>query len=732
VGAGYYLDAPPPGEKVPSNSFGDPVAPKVVAGFAGVPVTSKWWSSLIWQADRAKHVNPYSENMYPHPLSVRAGATGLAVGYPTRPIVENRQYNYWLRDDLLVGLEGLDAKDARVESFGDWTVTAAWDAGELHLRATMGRGLPFVYCTATGGNATVTLKSAPPDAVWFNQGGVVGVSVGEQHYGVFGPTGSEWKAEGRVLSSQLAGKGYFSVAALPDRSEETLRAFRAHAFAFVTGSRVAWSVDQPAATVTSTFTLDVAPKETGGINVAEPLMALYRHQWMHTDAPLTRWEFVSPRGTMKVVAGPAFSTKTKVLGALPLLPTPSTQKERDEIVDALGDAVASDDWYPVGSDWKHTAYTDGKSLQRIATLARIADALGERSLRDRFVAGLERGLEDWFDGVPPRAFYYEQTWRSLLPTPAISGIATELNDHHAHYGYFLQAAAAVAQLDPAWAARYGAFVELIAADAANVDRDNTRAPFLRFYDAYAGHSWSSGQAAFDEGNNEESPSEDTNFAAGLLLWGAQVGNQKLRDAGIWMLATETDAIEQYWFDADHEVFPKDFARPLVAMLWDSGGRYNTWWDRDPIYVHGIAVIPLTASTLCRGRRPDVIERDYDYLVKENGGDPLLWRDILWKDLALADPARARKLYDANRYFTTDLGDSRANLLYWLDALASLGHVDASVTADAPTAVTFRAGTRRTHAGYNPGGAPLTIRFSDGTTLEVPPRSTRTIATAVQP
>jgi endoglucanase Acf2 len=319
-----------------------------------------------------------------------------------------------------------------------------------------------------------------------------------------------------------------------------------------------------------------------------------------------------------------------------------------------------------------------------------------------------------------------------VPTPAGSGVATELNDHHCLYGYFIQAAAAVAQLDPAWARRYAPLVDLLVRDAANVDRAATNAPFLRHYDVYAGHSWSSGQAAFDEGNDEENPSEDANFAAGLVLWGAQTGNPSVRDAGIWMLATEADAIEQYWFDADRAVFPKGFSRPLVAMLWDSGGRYSTWWDPEPIYVHGIDVVPMTAGSLWRGRRPDVVLRDYDYLARANRGDPLLWRDILWKDLALADAGRARKLYEDNKYFTPDLGDSRANLVYWFDSLASLGRVDASVSADAPTAVTFRAGATRTHAGYNPGVAPMRIHFSDGAALDVPPRATRTITTSVQP
>jgi endoglucanase Acf2 len=725
AGAGWYLAAVPQGEKLPSNFFGKPVSPKVVAGFSGVPVTSKWWSSLIWEFDRAGHVNPYSENMYPHPLTVRAGATGLELGYAATPVIEKSAYNYWFKDDLLIGIQGLEARETRVESFGDWTVTAAWDAGEVHLRATMGRGLPYAYFTATGGTVTVTIKSAPPGAVWHNRDGMVGVTVGEQHYAVFAPSGSEWELSGRVLSSKLAGKDYLSVAALPDRTEDTLKAFRAHAFAFVKGSHVDWAVDPTLATVTTTYSLDIEPKETGGVNVAEPLMALYRHQWLRSDASFTPWTYVSPRGPMKVMAGHTFHTATKYVGVLPLLPPPTQPSDREKIVGALSEAVGSDDWYPVGPDWKYNSYWDGKSLQRIATLARIADALGERDLRDRFVAGLERGLEDWFDGVPPRAFYYDRTWHALTPTPGGFGTAAELNDHHFHFGYFIQAAAAVAQFDPPWARKYGPFVELLAADAASFDRASTQAPFLRYYDAYAGHSWASGTAAFDEGNNEESSSEDANFAAGLVLWGAQTDNRKLRDAGLWMLSTEADAIEQYWFDVDGAVFPKGYSRPLIAMLWDNGGRYNTWWDPEPIFVHGINVLPLTASSLYLGRRPDIIERNYEYLVKVNRGDPLLWRDILWKDLALADAKRARKLYEEHKYFSPDLGESRANLMYWFAALGDLGRVDASVTADAPTAVAFLVAGARTHVAYNPAATAARVRFSDDVIVDVPPGGTRT-------
>jgi endoglucanase Acf2 len=669
--------------------------------------------------------------MYPNPLALRAGGSGLGIGYTAEPTVERDTYHYWYRPDLIAGIASLSARDTRVESYGDWTVTAAWDDGARHLRATAGRGLPFVYFHATGGTATVTLGS-DKGLVWFNNGGTAGVTVQGTRYGVFGPTGSEWTFDGRTLSSTLAGHDYFSVAALPDAKDETLAQFRAHAFAFVTGSHVEWKVDPGALAVFSTFTVDVTPVETGGVNVPEPLLALYRHQWMSTTAELAPWEYASPRGTMKVLSGHTFTTKTKGAGVVPLLPAPTDPSERERTERALSEAAGDSDWFPRGPDWTYNSYWDGKSMQRLATLARIADALGRRDLRDKFVAGLERGMEDWFDGVTPRAFFYDATWHSLIPSPGGFGSGAELNDHHFHYGYFVQSAAAIAEFDPAWTKRFGPSVDLLVGDVATTDRASVRFPFLQYFDPYAGHSWASGPAAFDEGNNEESSSEDTNFAAGLVLWGAETARPAMRDLGVWMLSLEAAAVEEYWFDVDRAVFPPAFKRPLIAMLWDSGGKYDTWWDPNPIFVHGINEIPLSSTSLYLGWRPEMIERDYDYLVNENRGDPLVWRDILWKGLALADPRRASRLYEENRYFTEDQGDSRANILYWFDALAALGRVDASVTADTATAVVFRRGDVLTHIAYNASGAPVRVRFSDGVSLDVGPGRTEVSRGRAQP
>ncbi len=81
----------PGGTSGPVNSAGSAVTPRVTDAAADRPVpTNDWWSSLVFKryAD-----NPYPQPMFGHPLSYRAVAGGLEIGYPTEPTVvgEGRQ-----------------------------------------------------------------------------------------------------------------------------------------------------------------------------------------------------------------------------------------------------------------------------------------------------------------------------------------------------------------------------------------------------------------------------------------------------------------------------------------------------------------------------------------------------------------------------------------------------------------------------------------------------------------
>jgi hypothetical protein len=154
-GGATYGTARIEGERGPSDRQGRPATPKVTADFKGPPPTNDWWSSLIWSFDG----DPYSRPMFPHPLAVRADASGLGVGYPTEPAVESRGYRFPYAADLHLGVAGLHAPDARVAAASDWAVTARWADGAHKMDATFGHGLPFVYVRASDG-ASATARQA--------------------------------------------------------------------------------------------------------------------------------------------------------------------------------------------------------------------------------------------------------------------------------------------------------------------------------------------------------------------------------------------------------------------------------------------------------------------------------------------------------------------------------------------------------------------------------------------
>ena len=171
----------------------------------------------------------------------------------------------------------------------------------------------------------------------------------------------------------------------------------------------------------------------------------------------------------------------------------------------------------------------------------VADQIGETATRDKLLGLIKGRLQDWFTAGGANEFSYDKDWKTLTGYPASYGSDTELNDHHFHYGYYVYAAAIVAQYDQAWAAdsAWGGMVKTLVRDAANPSRTDTAFPFLRGFDVYAGHSWASGHQGFAAGNNQESSSESINLSAGLVLWGSATGDTALRDLGSYLLTTES-------------------------------------------------------------------------------------------------------------------------------------------------------------------------------------------------
>jgi len=713
---------------LPAGRAGPPTTIYRTPAVTGAMPTNDWWTSLAWK----RYAGNHSEAMFAHPLAVRARAAGLGLGYTREATItpDGRKYEYPYREDLTAGVTGLNAApaDVRVDGYSDWTVTADWSGGAL--KATFGHGLPFVYfLAAPDATAAITFRAAP--VVLASGGGALHVTLNGIAYGIFGPSSAgAWSVAGNRATLPLAGRGYFSVAALPDSSPQTFADFRAHAFAFVTSTAVTWSYNEAAGRMTATYAVTTSPKEGAE---TRPLLALYRHQWLYSTAVNTGYIYQSPRGEMKVVRGASFTTAIPFNGVLPWLPETGAL-DRAKLYDYV-DTLYRAGNQVTGPGGAGDTYWTGKAPNRVAQLVPLADQAGHAVARDAFLADLKTELNDWFTASPgetARIFYYDALWGTLIGYPASYESDTKLNDHHFHYGYFVLAAATIATYDPAWADTWGGMVELLIKDVANWStREDSRFPRLRAYDPYAGHGWASGAQEFASGNNQESSSESLAMSTAMLLWGSVRGNSTIRDLGIYLYTNEVAAVEQYWFDVDQAVFPPAFGHDVIGIVWGDGASYSTWWTANPEEIHGINVLPVTGGSLYLGRRPDAIARGYAELLANNGGPEREWVDIIWSYLALSDPATALTRFSNNAY-TPESGETTAHTYHWLTSLNALGRLETGVWAtNNPTSAVFTRSGQRTYVAFNPTATPRTVTYSDGASLLVPPRALAASG-AVQP
>lgn len=717
VGSGSYSTTLPSGAVGPKNFSGANLLPKVSPAFNKPVQTNDFWSSLIFPF----YGDQFSNNLFAHPLNYKAKSNGLAAGYTPTSVLAASDYLFPFYQQLLIGVDGLNATKATTDDYGDWTVTAFWDDGSRTMKATFGHGLPFVFLTISGGDASITCNTSP--TVWYNQKGVLGLTVDGRHYGVFAPDSSSWTGT-TTLKSSLHGKNYFSVALLPDNTTQTLEFFRKHAYAFVTDSKVSWNYDESSAVLTSTFSYITELKESVNENLNQTLSALYRHQWLNTSDPLTAYEYKSPRGKMKVFDGNEFATHLTFSGVLPSLPDEGDYN-RTELLNMLSTEASKN--LTTGP-----SYENGKQIAKFAHLVRIADQIGATTQRDHFISEIKKRLEGWLTVGGTEEYSYNSSWNVMTGYPSGYGADNQINDHNFHSAYMIISAAIVAEYDSVWASNsnWGSMINLLIKDSNNWDRTDSKFPFLRSMDPYAGHSWAAGHGDFGDGNNQESSSESMNFATAVILWGAATHQKEIRDLGIYLHATENSAVDQYWFDVDDVTFPSDYPKKALGMVWGAKGVHSTWFGADPEFIHGINILPLTGGSLYLGKHPDYVQTNYDEVVQERSGQPTVWKDIMWEYLALTDPQTALGYFYANPGYEIFDGETKAHTYHWIYNLKKIGHVDVSVTADIPTYSVFKnKNDEKTYVAYNPESDSIDVHFSDSFVMKVPPRSMKSVNTS---
>jgi endoglucanase Acf2 len=726
VGEARYWLAPQSGEKVP------PAAPHRTPELLKTAAqTNQWYSTLIFNAQ--------PEVVFAQPLTVKVATTGFELALPSKEVVptvrRDVEIHYPHRDPLVFLPTDFKLDAHKLAKASDWSIDVAMGAGSDVLVATVSHGSPYVYFKLNRGDIRVQMPATSARVQNAADPRVLVLNVKGKRYAVFGPQGVTWEAQGAdaFVGRLPAGKGYFSAAAMPDAKPETLAQFTQHAYAFIQDTKVAWRYDQAQSRVETTFTATTQAME--GTNTT-PLLGLYPHHWFRNASVADRLgpAFDTLRGSIRTLAASEFKTVQSYLGWVPFWPAVADQPDGPKLSDVMSKDVR--DSRRMLRQGGNGPYWQGKGLMRVIKLMDVVEQQGDLKERDRLLELVKGRIEDWFSGKDSKTYFqYDEKLGTMVAHPEEYFSIEQMNDHHFHYGYWIRAAAEIALRDPAWASkeRWGGMVDKLIADIAHTGRGEKAFPFLRNFDPYEAHSWASGVGLGEFGNNQESSSEAVNAWAGLILWGEVTGNKAVRDLGVYLYTSEVQAIDHYWFDVHKLVFPPEYKNVETSMVF--GGKYahNTWWTDEPRQIKGINLLPINTGSTYLGRYPDYVQKNLDALIpetalyKEFGKLPPnppptdIWQDIFSKYQALANPKKA--LAEWERWGSVELGETRTSTLHWMLSLNAMGLPDFSVTADTPLYSVFkRADGGTTHLAYNASNAAIDVKFSDGKTMKVMPRT----------
>lgn|GEM_PF-2459903 len=100
-------------------------------------------------------------------------------------------------------------------------------------------------------------------------------------------------------------------------------------------------------------------------------------------------------------------------------------------------------------------------------------------------------------------------------------------------------------------------------------------------------------------------------------------------------------------------------------------------------------------------------------------------DTRWMYRAMSDPADAINQMEAGIDDSSnwlEAGNSKAHTYHWIHNFNAVGHVYRNVTSSHPVYAVFNKEGKKTYVAYNYGNSPITVSFSDGKTMNVPPGS----------
>ncbi|ODV97909.1 hypothetical protein PACTADRAFT_38201 [Pachysolen tannophilus NRRL Y-2460] len=307
-------------------------------------------------------------------------------------------------------------------------------------------------------------------------------------------------------------------------------------------------------------------------------------------------------------------------------------------------------------------YSSGKILDKYAyILYVIAYVLKDKELALRFADKLETAINRFTTNQQQCPLVFDQTWKGIVSSAGLDGNIfkdfgnTHYNDHHFHYGYHIHSCAILAKFDKEFKngeflRRNKEWVNFLIRDVANPRKDNFF-PESRSFDWFNGHSWAKGMFPSFDGKDEESSSEDYNFAYALKIWGNVVGDKNIESRGNLMLAIMKRSMNNYMlYKDDNTVEPSKIIKNKVSgIMFENKIDHATYFGTNLEYIQGIHMLPITPISSYI-RSPQFVKEEWEQLLKnhvltlDDG-----WKGILMLNLALYDPHSAWNFFNDSRF-----------------------------------------------------------------------------------
>ncbi|OWB72931.1 hydrolase activity, hydrolyzing O-glycosyl compounds protein [[Candida] boidinii] len=309
-------------------------------------------------------------------------------------------------------------------------------------------------------------------------------------------------------------------------------------------------------------------------------------------------------------------------------------------------------------------YTAGKIVDKGAYLLYTAAfVINDDNLAKIQLEKMKNAMARFIENKQQCPLIYDTNWKGLVSNAGLDGNFykdfgnTFYNDHHFHYGYHVHAASIITLVET----KYGSnqwfndnrkWVEDLIRDVSNPSDQDPYFPVFRSYDWYHGHSWANGLFGSGDGKDEESSSEDYNYAYSLRCWGMATGNKQLENIGSLMLSVSRRSMNEYMLiSSDNTTQPERFKKNKVSgILFENKIDHTTYFGMKEEYIHGIHMIPITpASSFIRNNK-FVKEEWYEKKLNEisNNIDDG-WKGILMLNLAIIEPETSWNFFSASNF-----------------------------------------------------------------------------------